>query len=51
MTFTIEPMVNVGKFDVKVLNDGWTAVTRCLYQHNLSIIGITEDLMKFLQIC
>ena len=25
MTFTIEPMVNTGKYDVKMLNDGWTA--------------------------
>ena len=28
MTFTIEPMINVGKFDVKVLEDGWTAVSK-----------------------
>ena len=28
MFFTIEPMINVGKFDVKILSDGWTAVTR-----------------------
>ena len=28
MTLAIEPMVNVGKPAVKVLNDGWTAVTR-----------------------
>ncbi len=28
MFFTIEPMVNLGKKDVKVLSDGWTAVTR-----------------------
>ena len=27
MTFTIEPMINAGKFDTKVLNDGWTGVT------------------------
>ena len=26
-TFTIEPMVNLGHYDVKVLGDGWTAVT------------------------
>jgi methionyl aminopeptidase len=26
--FAIEPMVNAGKADVKVLSDGWTAVTR-----------------------
>ena len=28
MVFAIEPMVNAGKADVKVLSDGWTAVTR-----------------------
>ncbi len=28
MFFTIEPMVNLGKYQVKLLNDGWTAVTR-----------------------
>ncbi|WP_027361456.1 type I methionyl aminopeptidase [Halodesulfovibrio aestuarii] len=28
MTFTIEPMVNLGKKDVRLLDDGWTAVTR-----------------------
>jgi methionyl aminopeptidase len=28
MTFTIEPMINAGKAGVKVLPDGWTAVTR-----------------------
>jgi methionyl aminopeptidase len=28
MFFTIEPMVNAGRPDVKILDDGWTAVTR-----------------------
>ena len=28
MTFTIEPMINSGKFDVKLLEDGWTAVSK-----------------------
>ena len=28
MTFTIEPMINVGKRDVKVLGDNWTVVTK-----------------------
>ncbi len=28
MTFTIEPMINAGKRDVKLLSDGWTVVTR-----------------------
>ena len=28
MIFTIEPMINEGKYDTKILNDGWTAVTK-----------------------
>jgi methionyl aminopeptidase len=28
MTFTIEPMINAGKRQVKILNDGWTVVTK-----------------------
>ena len=28
MTFTIEPMINLGKADTKVLGDGWTAITK-----------------------
>ena len=45
MTFTIEPMVNAGKYESKLLNDGWTAVTKdkslsAQYEHTL---GITEN--------
>lgn len=45
MIFTIEPMINLGKPDVKVLKDGWTAVTRdrsltAQFEHT---IGITND--------
>jgi methionyl aminopeptidase len=44
MFFTIEPMINIGKPDVKMLEDGWTAVTRdrtlsAQFEHS---IGITE---------
>ncbi|WP_316859970.1 type I methionyl aminopeptidase [uncultured Cohaesibacter sp.] len=44
MIFTIEPMINLGKPHVKILNDGWTAVTRdrslsAQFEHS---IGITE---------
>lgn len=44
MFFTIEPMINTGKFAVKMLPDGWTAVTRdrslsAQFEHS---IGITE---------
>ena len=28
MTFTIEPMVNAGRRDVRLLPDGWTVITR-----------------------
>jgi methionyl aminopeptidase len=28
MFFTVEPMINAGGFEVKVLQDGWTAVTK-----------------------
>ena len=28
MVFTIEPMINLGRYDTKVLGDGWTAVTK-----------------------
>jgi methionyl aminopeptidase len=45
MFFTIEPMINIGKATVKVLDDGWTAVTRdrslsAQFEHS---IGITEE--------
>jgi len=33
MTFTIEPMINAGKYKTKLLNDGWTVVTQ---DHSLS---------------
>lgn len=33
MTFTIEPMINAGKRHIKILPDGWTAVTK---DHSLS---------------
>lgn len=44
MIFTIEPMINIGKPGVKMLEDGWTAVTRdrslsAQFEHS---IGITE---------
>lgn len=44
MFFTIEPMINAGRYDVKVLSDGWTAVTRdkslsAQFEHS---IGVTS---------
>jgi len=44
MLFTVEPMINLGGYGVKVLNDGWTAVTRdrslsAQFEHS---VGVTE---------
>ena len=45
MIFTIEPMVNAGRYEVKVLDDGWTAVTkdRSLSAQFEHTIGVTVD--------
>ena len=45
MIFTVEPMVNLGKPHVKVLSDGWTAVTRdkSLSAQCEHSVGVTED--------
>ena len=45
MFFTVEPMVNLGKPAVKVLSDGWTAVTRdkSLSSQCEHSVGVTED--------
>lgn len=45
MFFTIEPMVNAGRYAVKILDDGWTAVTRdrslsAQFEHS---IGVTAE--------
>ncbi len=45
MFFTIEPMINLGDWRIKILNDGWTAVTKdkslsAQFEHT---IGITEN--------
>ncbi|MEQ8266707.1 MAG: M24 family metallopeptidase, partial [Parvibaculum sp.] len=45
MFFTIEPMINLGKPGVKILSDGWTAVTRdrslsAQFEHS---IGVTAE--------
>jgi methionyl aminopeptidase len=44
MFFTVEPMINLGRPHVKVLSDGWTAVTRdrslsAQFEHS---VGVTE---------
>lgn len=45
MFFTIEPMINLGKPDIKVQSDGWTTVTRdrslsAQFEHS---VGVTHD--------
>ena len=45
MIFTIEPMINLGNFETKTLNDGWTAVTKdkslsAQFEHT---IGVTSN--------
>ena len=45
MIFTIEPMINFGKYETKTLNDGWTAVTKdkslsAQFEHT---IGVTKN--------
>jgi methionyl aminopeptidase len=45
MFFTVEPMINLGRFDVKLLGDGWTAVTKdrslsAQFEHS---VGVTAD--------
>ncbi len=45
MTFTIEPMINAGRREVKLLADNWTVVTR---DHSLSAqwehtVLVTDD--------
>jgi methionyl aminopeptidase len=45
MFFTIEPMINAGRYEVKLLDDGWTAVTRdrslsAQFEHS---IGVTAS--------
>lgn len=42
MFFTIEPMINAGRYDCKILSDGWTAVTRdrslsAQFEHSLAV--------------
>ena len=45
MIFTIEPMINIGNYETKTLNDGWTAVTKdkslsAQFEHT---IGVTKE--------
>jgi methionyl aminopeptidase len=50
MVFTIEPMINEGTYEVEMLGDGWTAVTRdrklsAQFEHT---VAVTEDGVEIL---
>ena len=45
MIFTVEPMINEGLYDTKLLKDGWTAVTKdkslsAQFEHT---VGVTDN--------
>lgn len=49
MFFTVEPMINLGKASVKVLSDGWTAVTRdrslsAQFEHTVAVTETGVDI-------
>ncbi|MNY76079.1 Methionine aminopeptidase [compost metagenome] len=42
MTFTIEPMINQGRYETRLLGDGWTAITKdrklsAQYEHTILV--------------
>jgi methionyl aminopeptidase len=52
MIFTIEPMVNAGKADTKVLGDGWTAVTRdkslsAQFEHTVGVTATGVEVFTY----
>jgi methionyl aminopeptidase len=51
MFFTIEPMVNLGRPETKVLSDDWTAVTRdkslsAQFEHSVGVTSVARDLIQ-----
>ncbi len=52
MIFTVEPMINLGKADVKMLGDGWTAVTRdrslsAQFEHSVGVTASGYEIFTF----
>ncbi|MEI6542544.1 MAG: M24 family metallopeptidase, partial [Methylococcales bacterium] len=50
MIITIEPMINLGKKDVKVLSDGWTAVTKdrslsAQFEHTILVTSVGYEIL------
>jgi methionyl aminopeptidase len=49
MFFTVEPMINLGRPHVKVLSDGWTAVTRdrslsAQFEHTVGVTATGHEI-------
>lgn len=54
MVFTIEPMINVGTWEVEVLDDGWTAVTldrklSAQFEHTLVVTSDGVDVLTLME--
>ena len=54
MFFTIEPMVNLGRPETKLLSDGWTAVTRdkalsAQFEHSVGVTSQGCEILPFRQ--
>jgi methionyl aminopeptidase len=52
MIFTVEPMINLGKSHVKMLSDGWTAVTRdrslsAQFEHTVGVTATGVEVFTF----
>jgi len=50
MTFTIEPMINAGKRDIKEMGDGWTIVTKdrslsAQWEHTILVTEIGYEVL------
>jgi methionyl aminopeptidase len=53
MTFTIEPMINAGKRQVKLLPDGWTVITKdrslsAQWEHTILVTDTSFEVLTML---
>jgi len=49
MFFTVEPMINAGRYEVKILSDGWTAVTKdkslsAQFEHTIGVTATGHEI-------
>src|SRR5476651_1517382 len=49
MIFTVEPMINAGRWEVKILSDGWTAVTKdrslsAQFEHSIGVTATGHEI-------